>query len=186
MGVSYLHKTDDAKQNELRFYEAGAFPDDRGHNGLASYADSDYAASYTRRSTSGYVVYLNGGPISWRSTLQTIMAQNTAEAKIITATDCVKEGVHARLIMEELGAAAVNSKPTTVYEDNRAAQLMCHNEKSNKGVKHFEVRLCFLQERVNDETVRFTPVATDYQIADVLTKPLAEFKFRKFASKLVA
>ena len=55
-----------------------------------------------------------------------------------------------------------------------------------QGAKHFEVRLRFLQERVNDGTVRFTPIATDDQIADVLTKPLAEFKFRKFASKLVA
>ena len=98
----------------------------------------------------------------------------------------MKEVVHARLIMEELGAADVNAGPTTVYEDNRAAQLMCHNEKSNKGAKHFEVRVRFLQERVQDGTVRFIPIATDNQTADIFTKPLSEVKFRKFAAQLVS
>ena len=173
------------QENRLQFYEAGAFPKDLGAEGLTSYADADYAASYTRRSTSGFVVFLNGAPISWGSRLQKICAQSTAEAEIVAATDCVKEVIHARLMMQEFGFEDVQSGPTTVYEDNRAAQLMCMNEKSSKGAKHFEVRLRFLQDHCAQQTVQFKQIGTDDQIADVFTKPLAADKFQKFASTLV-
>jgi hypothetical protein len=171
---------------QLQFYEAGAHPSDLGYSGLTSYADADYAANYTRRSTSGYVLYMAGAPVSWRSTLQKVVAQSTAEAEIIAATDCAKEVIHARLMMKELGMPEVEKEPTTVYEDNRAAQLMCHNEKSNRGAKHFEIRLRFLQDCVSKfKSVKFVPIPTDEQIADIFTKPLASDKFIKFASKMV-
>ena len=176
------HGTD----TQLQFYEAGAHPSDLGYSGLTSYADADYAANYTRRSTSGYVLYMAGAPVSWRSTLQKVVAQSTAEAEIIAATDCAKEVIHARLMMKELGMPEVEKEPTTVYEDNRAAQLMCHNEKSNRGAKHFEIRLRFLQDCVSKfKSVKFVPIPTDEQIADIFTKPLASDKFIKFASKMV-
>mmetsp|Transcript_10926 Transcript_10926/g.14213 ORF Transcript_10926/g.14213 Transcript_10926/m.14213 type:complete len:105 (-) Transcript_10926:35-349(-) len=43
--------------------------------------DSDYAGDkVTRKSTSGWISYMNGGCISWASRLQKLCAQSSAEA----------------------------------------------------------------------------------------------------------
>ena len=63
-----------------------------GHNNLLGYSDADYAGDvHTRRSTSGVIFMLNGGPISWESTRQKSVALSTTESKYIAATVAVKE-----------------------------------------------------------------------------------------------
>jgi hypothetical protein len=87
--VQYLYNTrelcikysagKDEDTNEPEVYEAGRRPH--------AYADADYAGeTQTRKSTSGGIIFLNGGPITWSSKLQKIVAQSTAEAEIIAAT----------------------------------------------------------------------------------------------------
>ena len=57
------------------------------------YTDSDYAGDrHTYRSTSGYVSFLAGGPISWQSKRQSVVAQSSTEAEYITMLELVKEG----------------------------------------------------------------------------------------------
>ena len=85
------------EKNELQLYEAGTYAQDLGVNGLAAFADADYAASYTRRSTSGFALYLNGGPVAWGSKLQKVVATSTAEAEINAATEAVKEAVRSTM-----------------------------------------------------------------------------------------
>ena len=58
-------------------YEGATHPLDNGKNLLQTFADSDYAADETRRSTMGYVIMLNGGPIMWSSVLGKTVAMST-------------------------------------------------------------------------------------------------------------
>ena len=54
----------------------------RARGGTIAYADSDYAGDEQgRRSTSGYIIYIFGGPVSWASRLQGCVALSTAEAE---------------------------------------------------------------------------------------------------------
>jgi hypothetical protein len=58
-----------------------------GENGtvsLLAYSDSDWGGDRdTRRSTSGYLFLVGGGPVCWRSKLQATVATSTAEAKYV-------------------------------------------------------------------------------------------------------
>lgn len=54
-------------------------------------SDSDFAGDReTRKSTTGYVIFF-GGPISWCSRKQPVVALSSTETEYISAADCVKE-----------------------------------------------------------------------------------------------
>jgi hypothetical protein len=65
----------------------------RTSEGLASYADSDFASSNLdkRRSLTGYVFTVAGCAVSWRATLQPAVAQSTTEAEYMAIAEACKE-----------------------------------------------------------------------------------------------
>ena len=62
------------------------------HNNLVGFSDSDWMGDHaSRRSTAGYLLYLNGGPIAWKSKLNPLVtALSTTEAELY---GCVVENV---------------------------------------------------------------------------------------------
>ncbi|XP_052875345.1 receptor kinase-like protein Xa21 [Gossypium arboreum] len=62
--------------------------------GVIEYIDSDYAGDLDKqRSTIGYMFTLAGGPISWKSTLQSTVTLSTTEAEYMAVTEAVKEAI---------------------------------------------------------------------------------------------
>jgi hypothetical protein len=54
--------------------------------------DADFAADLdTRRSHTGYVIMMNGGPISWKSVKQKSVSLSTAESEWYVANEAGKE-----------------------------------------------------------------------------------------------
>ena len=51
-------------------------------------------------------------------------------------------------------------------------------------LKHIEIKYHYIRDMVQRGVVKLQHVATDEQIADVLTKPLARVKFEYFKEKL--
>ena len=145
------------------------------------YIDADYAGDLnTRRSTSGMVVMMNGGPISWSSRLQKLCAQSSAESEIYAVTDSVKEAIHIKLLCEEAGIREPGI-PLVIWEDNTACIHLGHGLRGSKSAKHFEVRLRFLNEQVHGNVIEFAKIDTKDQLADGFTKALpgpAFFDFR--------
>ena len=175
------HADETTELHEPKVYEATGrkIDDDNQQAKVEAYADADYAMDpHTRRSTSGGIVFMNGGPVVWSSKLQKIVALSTAEAEIIAATDITKEIIHIRLMLHELGVR--DSRPVQIHEDNQACILMGNGMKSSRKAKHYEVRLHFLQDSIKTGLIRFVYCETDKQIADALTKPLLEDKFVYF------
>ena len=103
---------------------------------IATYADADLAGDVgTRKSTSGYAIVLNGGLISWLSKLQSTVALSTAEAETIAGVEAVKQVMHLRLFLRELGQE--QTSPSVVYEDNNAAIALAHGKEQSKRAKHY-------------------------------------------------
>ena len=48
------------------------------------------------KSQTGYILLLNGGAISWRSSKKSFVAGSTCEAEYIVASEAANEGVHIR------------------------------------------------------------------------------------------
>lgn len=71
---------------------------------VEGYSDSDWAGDKeSRKSTSGFIFMLNGGPVSWCSKRQSTLAFSSTKAEYIALTLAAKEATWLRLLFTELG-----------------------------------------------------------------------------------
>ena len=181
LGVTYYR---DGQNCHPEVFESGMHPLTTPNNHMELFADSDYAQDYTRRSTSGMVVMLNGGPITWASKLQKSCAQSTAEAEVIAATEAVKEALHLQLMLRELGVLT-GKPPIVLFEDNAACIAQGAELRNRRAAKHYQVRLRFLQDHVRQKNIRFVYCPTKAQLADGFTKPLERELFLDHRRRLL-
>ncbi|WVZ77788.1 hypothetical protein U9M48_025612, partial [Paspalum notatum var. saurae] len=138
---------------------------------IRAYSDADWAGCPdTRRSTSGFCVYLGDSLVSWSSKRQPTVSRSSAEAEYRGVANAVAECVWLRQLLLELGCTI--NKATIVYRDNVSAVYMAANPVHHKRTKHIELDIHFVRERVALGEFRVLHVPTDQQFADVMTKGL--------------
>ena len=142
---------------------------------LFGYKDSDFANDKSdRRSVSGYVFILCSGAISWASRRQKTTALSTTEAEYVAASEAVREATWWRSFLGELGYDT--AAPTPVWGDNAGSVYLAKNNDHHARTKHIDIKHHFIRDRISDSTVTFDHVATEENVADVLTKALARDK----------
>ena len=141
------------------------------NNQLVTYSDSDFGGCPdTRRSTSGLLSLLNGGPIAWKSHLQKPVAQSTAEAEYYAGGHACRDIVWLRELLLQIGFPQPN--PTPLFCDNHSAILMVQNPVFHDRTKHIEIKYHFIRDQVQAGHVEMFPISSDHQLADIFTKPL--------------
>jgi hypothetical protein len=185
LGITYTRPLALSERNVPLLHEAAKHPLDDGLNQLKTFADSDYAGDETRRSTYGNVTLMNGGPISWTSTLGKTVATSTCEAEVNAAVAAVKDALHLKRILMDL--KLTDDFPLRILEDNSACIAQANTGLRHvRNAKHYEVKLRFLQQHVVDNAVEFEYCPTNHQVADFFTKPLDEVKFLGFRDLLLS
>ena len=97
---------------------------------LIAFSDSDYAGdSDTRKSVSGYVIYLCGVPISWRSKAQRSVTLSSTEAEWIALSEVAKEVLFIAQILKSMGIKI--ETPIIIRVDNTAAIFLSKNVTTN-------------------------------------------------------
>ena len=179
MKITYHRDCADEKNVPLVMQSARHPLDPEKEQGFVVFADSAYSDSPTRRSTFGHVVMMNGGAISWSSTLAKTVATSTAQAEINSAVEACKTGLHLRLMLSQM--TGNNLRKLIIGEDNSSAIIQAGKGiRSVKLAKHYETRLRFLQEVIESGEVGFKYVETSRMLADCITKPLNPETFAYF------
>ena len=161
-------------------YGGGSGP----RNVLTAYCDADYAGCVdSRRSTSGFVFLLNGGPVSWLSKLQSTVALSTTEAEYVAVAACACEAVFLRGLLDDY--LHRQGEPTLVWEDNFGCLQLTKDEVLHSRTKHIAIRHHKIRELVREGEVIVTQCGTGDMVADILTKPLARKKFELFRASLL-
>nr|GEZ24172.1 retrotransposon protein, putative, unclassified [Tanacetum cinerariifolium] len=71
-----------------------------------------------------------------------------------------------------------------LYCDNKSAIALCCNNVQHSSAKHIDVRYHFINEQVENGIVELYFVRTEYQLADIFTKPLPRERFNFLIDKL--
>src|SRR5579883_2147695 len=128
------------------------------------------------KSQSGYVICLNGGAVSWKSSKQETVADSTTEAEYIAASEAAKEAIWIRKFVSELGVVPSCSGPIDLYCDNSGAIAQAKEPRSHQKSKHILRHYHLIREIINRGDVKICKVHTDLNMADSLTKPLPQAK----------
>ncbi|XP_021762987.1 uncharacterized protein LOC110727713 [Chenopodium quinoa] len=114
---------------------------------LISYSDADWGGCPdTRRSTSGYCVFLGDNLISWSAKRQPIISKSSAEAEYRGVANVVAESCWLRNLLLELHCPI--KKATVVYCDNVSAAYLSGNPVQHQRTKHIEMDIHFVREKV--------------------------------------
>ena len=150
---------------------------------LRGYADADWAGNPdTRRSTTGHVFVLNGGPISWCSKQQPTVAQSSSEAEYLCAASAIKEAAWLRQLLPALGVTV--GGPVPIGVDNQSAIAMLSSPAVSARTKHIDVRHHLAREHVARGKVAIVYVPTEEQPADCLTKALDRAPLQRCCARL--
>ena len=74
---------------------------------------------------------------------------------------------------------------TCIHCDNHSCVKLSENPVFHENSKHIEIKYHYIRDMVQRGAVKLLYIATEEQIADVLTKPLARMKFEYFRERLV-
>ncbi|GJS96128.1 hypothetical protein Tco_0803096 [Tanacetum coccineum] len=146
------------------------------HVDVTGFVDSDYAKDPDKgRSITGYAFLVQGCVVSWKATLQHVVALSTTEAEYMALTEAVKEAIWLRGLLEELG---VELNTVAVNCDNQGAIHLSRNHVFHERTKHINVRYHFIREVLEAKTVKVLKVGTEHNAADALTKVVPGLKLQ--------
>ncbi|GKE31849.1 ribonuclease H-like domain-containing protein [Tanacetum coccineum] len=114
---------------------------------LVWYTDVDWAGfPFTRRSTSGYYMFLGDNLVSWSAKRQHTISCSSAEAECQGVAIVVAKTACLRNLLRELHSPLLTA--TLVYCDNISAVYMSANSVQHQRTKHMEIDIHFVRDMV--------------------------------------
>uniref|UniRef100_A0A2N9GCL0 Integrase catalytic domain-containing protein n=1 Tax=Fagus sylvatica TaxID=28930 RepID=A0A2N9GCL0_FAGSY len=145
--------------------------------------DADWAGCPdTRRSTSGYSIYLGDNLVSWSAKKQPTVSRSSCESEYRALALTAAEIVWLTHLLRDLKVS--HSQSPLLLCDNKSAIFLSSNPVSHKRAKHVELDYHFLRELVLAGKLRTQYVPSHLQVADIFTKSVSRPLFEFFRSKL--
>ena len=110
---------------------------------LKALSDSDFASDKeTRISVFGYIIYLCGIPIAWRSKGMKSVLLSTREAEYMALSEVVKDLKSTVQLLQTMNIEV--ELPISVYVDNVGAIWISNKRTTSDRTKHIDTRTSFV------------------------------------------
>ena len=158
------------------------------------------------KSTSGFAIKLFGDVVAWRSHKQSIVTKSSCEAEYLALSEVCQEIISLDKATRWILGRTLY--PVTLWCDNKSAldntqmegshklknfddgvdevkQKLRESEETGSRVRVTKAHGDFVKECVSQGRVVVRWVSTKENDADIFTKPLSRFDFRKFRAALM-
>lgn len=149
---------------------------------LTGFADADFANGLDdRRSTSGCLFKVYGNTVSWGSKKQPIVVLSSTEAELVALCWTTKEGLWLSNLLQEIG---ISTEPFCIHEDNIPCINIAEEPRSHQRTKHIDTQYMFIRELIKNQKMKLKYLCSEYQIADLFTKPLGNKRFNELVTMI--
>jgi hypothetical protein len=155
----------------------------KGSLNLEAFCDADWAGDPdSRRSTTGFGVFLGPCLVSWCAKKQPVVARSSTEAEYRALATVTTEVYWLRMLLKDLRISL--SIPPTIWCDNIGALALASNPVYHARTKYVEVDYHFIREKVVNKDVLIKFISTHDQLVDIFTKGLTSARFCLLRTKL--
>ncbi len=152
---------------------------------IAAFVDSDWAADIVdSKSTTGFVVFVFGNLVVWKTTKQKLVTKSSTFAEYYVLSECVDEVLYVKQILIDLGTPVLKLSKIRIFEDNNGALSIAKFGDFTKKSRHIRVSVHFITDLIKKNVIYIIKIASDDNIADIFTKALGGSKIVKHRTNL--
>ncbi|GJV29486.1 retrovirus-related pol polyprotein from transposon TNT 1-94 [Tanacetum coccineum] len=149
---------------------------------LKGYSDSDYAGcNMDRNSTTGACQLLGGKLMCWSAKKQQSVVMSSAEAEYVAAAGCC---ANILWMKSQLTNYDIIYEKVPVFCDNTSAIAISNNPVLHSRTKQIDIKYHFIRDHILKGDIELHFIPTQYQLADIFTKPLDEPTFKRLIVEL--
>jgi hypothetical protein len=149
---------------------------------VMAYSDANHGTGIDdKKSVTGYVLQVFGGPVSWASKTQTVTALSTTESEFRALSAASREALWLAKILKLF---KIPTLPFLIKGDNKGSIESIKSYNYTKNNKHVQIRHDFMRDYYMRGELSYEHVEGKYNPADIFTKALGAVKFEAFRAKL--
>ncbi|GKA50806.1 retrovirus-related pol polyprotein from transposon TNT 1-94 [Tanacetum coccineum] len=149
---------------------------------IFGFTSTKLCKQFAKLMTQRYEISMIGGKlVCWSAKKQQSIAMSLAEAEYVAAAGCC---ANILWMKSQLTDYDIIYEKVPIFCDNTSAIAISNNPVLHSRTKHIDIRYHFIRDHIlkGDTELHFIP--TQYQLADIFTKPLDEPTFKRLIVEL--
>ena len=165
--IRYLQGT---KHRKFSVHPTAQITDQLTEINIITHVDADWAGCpTTRRSTTGFCIFLLGTCVHYGSRTQATVALSSAESELYAIGTGATESLHLVHFLKETFGNSIKIT-LQICTDSSAGKSIATRIGSSKKAKHIELKYLFMRQLVQSNILQICKIRTDENRADILTK----------------
>jgi hypothetical protein len=145
---------------------------------VVAFADANHGTGIDdKKSITGYVLQVFGGPVSWGSKVQHVTALSTTESEFRALSTASREALWLAKILKLFG---IPTMPFLIKGDNKGSIDCIKSYNYTKNNKHVQIRHDFMRDYYMRGELAYEHISGKENPADIFTKALGRIKFEEF------
>jgi hypothetical protein len=142
-----------------------------------AYADANHGTGIDdKKSITGALLHVYGGPVSWCSKVQSVASLSTTESEFRALAEACREALWLAKIVKLF---SIKERPFLIRGDSQGAVCAIKNHSYTKHTKHIEILYDFMKDRYKLGDLDFHHIEGKSNPADIFTKALNRHSFEK-------